>query len=76
MWRCRQWGLWLFLLTCYFGIGRNTCRAADLSEIVQRATVALKSDWGSDPLYACVERDEVQKGEKVIYSDCSQALVV
>ena len=37
----------------------------DFGEIVQRATAALKSDWASDPLYACVERDEVQKGEKV-----------
>jgi len=63
----RYWqrGLWLVLLACYFGIGRNACRAADISEIVQRATAALNSDWASDPLYACVERDEVQKGEKL-----------
>jgi hypothetical protein len=32
---------------------------------VQRATAALNSDWASDPLYACVERDEVQKGERL-----------
>jgi hypothetical protein len=31
---------------------------------VQRATAALNSDWASDPSYACVEKDEVQKGEK------------
>ncbi len=64
MTRYRQ-GRWLVLLACYFGIQRNPCPAADLSEIVQRATAALNSDWASDPLYACVERDEVQKGERL-----------
>jgi len=63
----RSWQslLWLALIACYFGIAGNPCRAAEVSEIVQRATAALNSDWASDPLYACVERDEVQKGEKV-----------
>ncbi|MCU1257559.1 MAG: hypothetical protein JWO80_444 [Bryobacterales bacterium] len=56
---------WLVLLACYFGIGGSPCRAADLTEIVHRATAALNSDWASDPLYACIERDEVQKGEKL-----------
>lgn len=60
----RQGTPWLVLLACYFGIGRNPCRAADLGEIVQGATAALNSDWASDPLYACIERDEVQKGDK------------
>ena len=60
----RQGASWLVLLACYFGIGRNPCHAADLSEIVHRATAALNADWASDPLYACVERDEVQKGDK------------
>ena len=55
---------WLVLLACYFGIERSPCRAADLSEIVQRATAALNSDWASDLLYSCVERDEVQKGDQ------------
>ena len=55
---------WLVLLACYFGIGRNPCRAAELGDIVQRATVALNADWASDPLYASIERDEVQKGDK------------
>jgi hypothetical protein len=55
---------WLVLLACYFGIERSPCRAADLTEIVQRATAALNSDWASDPLYSCVERDEVQKGDQ------------
>jgi len=57
--------LWLALIACPFGIARIPCRAAEVSEIVQRATAALNSDWASDPLYACIERDEVQKGEKV-----------
>jgi hypothetical protein len=56
---------WLLIIACNFGIARNPCRAAEVSEIVQRATAALNSDWESDPLYACVERDEVQKGEKL-----------
>jgi hypothetical protein len=54
---------WLVLLACCSGIGVDPCRAGDVSEIVQRATAALNSDWASDPLYASVERDEVQKGE-------------
>ena len=63
--RHRLRGLWIVELACYFQIGRTACLAADLSEIVGRATAALNSDWASDPLYACVERDEVQKGEKL-----------
>jgi len=61
----RRGGAWLLLLACYFGTEPNLCRALNLSEIVQRATAALNSDWASDPLYACVERDEVQKGDKL-----------
>src|SRR5258708_28770296 len=56
---------WLLLLVCYVGIEGNPSRAAGLSEIVQGATAALNADWASDPLYACVERDEVQKGDKL-----------
>ena len=63
--RHRQWSLWLLPLTFYLGIGSSPCRAAGLSEIVQRATAALHADWASDPLYACIERDEVQKGDKL-----------
>jgi len=61
----RQWCSWLVLLACYCGIGCSPCQAAEVSEIVQRAAAALNSDWASDPLYACVERDEVQKGDKL-----------
>jgi len=62
--RYRKGAPWLVLLACYFGIERHLCRAAYLGEIVQRATAALNSDWASDPLYACIERDEVQKGDR------------
>jgi hypothetical protein len=61
----RYWQGILWLVTCYFGTAHNPCRAAEVSEIVRRATAALNSDWASDPLYACVERDEVQKGERL-----------
>jgi hypothetical protein len=47
------------------GIGGYPCRAVDANEIVERATTALKSDWAADPLYACIEKDEVQKGDKM-----------
>jgi hypothetical protein len=60
----RQAAFWVGLLACS-GIGRELCHAAGLGEIVQRATAALNSDWASDPLYACVERDEIQKGDKL-----------
>ena len=63
--RYRQWIPWLVVLACYFGIEHHPCRASSLSEIVQRATAALNSDWASDPQYACIERDEVQKGDKL-----------
>jgi hypothetical protein len=53
------------LVACYLGIGPYTCRAADANEIVKRATAALKSDWAADPSYACTEKDEVQKGDKL-----------
>ncbi len=57
--------LWPALIAWYLGIAGNACRAADVNEIIQRATAALKSDWAADPWYACVEKDEVRKGEKV-----------
>jgi outer membrane lipoprotein-sorting protein len=40
-------------------------RAADLPEIVQKATAAINSDWAADPKYACVEKDETHKNGKV-----------
>jgi len=44
----------------------GVCTAADLAEIVQRATLAINSDWAADPKYACVEKDETQKGGKTV----------
>jgi hypothetical protein len=41
------------------------CSAADLDEIVRRATISINADWAADPKYACLERDETQKGEKI-----------
>jgi hypothetical protein len=39
--------------------------AADVPDIVNRAATALNSDWVADTKYACIEKDEVQKGEKI-----------
>jgi hypothetical protein len=61
----RRQSAWILLLGCCFGIEGGRSRAANLPEIVQRATAALNADWASDALYACVERDEVQKGDKL-----------
>ncbi len=56
----------IILLACAFGglIGGSPRAAAQSEEIVYRATKALRSDWASDPLYSCIERDEIRKGEK------------
>jgi hypothetical protein len=61
----RRQSAWLLLLVSCFGIEGSRSLAANLPEIVQQATAALNADWASDPLYACVERDEVQKGDKL-----------
>jgi len=60
-----QKALCLSLVVCYFGAGSTKASAADVSEIVQRATAALNSDWAADPEYACIERDEVRHGDAV-----------
>jgi len=49
---------------CSLAVGSNAAPGADTAEVVKRATAALNSDWASDPLYACVEKDEVQKGDR------------
>ncbi len=61
----RKSALWPALVACFIGTGPSICRAADANEIMERATVALKSDWAADPSYACIEKDEVQKGDRV-----------
>jgi hypothetical protein len=42
-----------------------SCSAADLQAIIRRGSATLKSDWAADQNYSYVERDEVQKHEKV-----------
>jgi outer membrane lipoprotein-sorting protein len=61
----RKSARWPALIACLFATGPRISRAADADEIVQRAAAALNSDWAADPSYACVEKDEVQKGDKV-----------
>jgi hypothetical protein len=51
------------LIGCLLSAGFAS-RAADLNEIVERATAALKSDWAADPSYACLEKDEKEKDKK------------
>ena len=63
--RYPQGAPWLLVIAFYCGLGQSPCRALDLSDIVHRAAAALNADWAADPSYACVEKDEVQKGEKL-----------
>jgi hypothetical protein len=60
----RQRAYWAFAAAFLF-MGAVSSRAADPNEIVQRATATLRSDWAADPSYACIEKDEVQKGNKL-----------
>jgi hypothetical protein len=65
-------------LALWFGFvcfGTLSCGAADLEEIIRRGSATLKSDWAADQYYAYVERDEVQKHEKVT-SKTSQVVYV
>lgn len=63
----RHWhsGLWFTIILSCSGIAPSPCLALDISEIVQRATAALNADWAADPLYAYLEKDEIQKGDKL-----------
>jgi len=63
--RYSQSGLWFATLACCLGIACAPCLASDVNEIVGRATAALNADWAADPLYAYLEKDEVQKGDKL-----------
>ena len=67
--------VWLSLVFCYAVVWTPGCHAADLDEIVRRGTETLKSDWAADPNYAYVEKDEAQKGDKVI-SKTSQVVYI
>jgi hypothetical protein len=55
-------------LAVWFGFvcfGTLSCSAADLQEVIRRGSATLKSDWAADQNYAYVERDEIQKHDKV-----------
>jgi hypothetical protein len=40
------------------------CRAADVADIIPKATLLINSDWAADPKFACVETDAVIKNGK------------
>ena len=63
--RYSQSSLWLAILPYCLGVACGPCLASDVGEIVERATAALNADWAADPLYAYLEKDEVQKGDKL-----------
>jgi hypothetical protein len=56
---------WLGIVLCCATFVTVPCRAADVEEIIRRGSATLKSDWAADPDYAYVERDQLQKHEKV-----------
>lgn len=56
--------IWSGVVILYAGIQSSSCQAADLQEIVRRATATIQADWAADLNYACVEKDEVQKEQK------------
>src|SRR5665213_2926393 len=50
-----------FLLLYGAGPGLRSAEAPILQEIIRRGPLAIQSDWASDPDFAYIERDEVQK---------------
>lgn len=71
----RHIAVWFCLAFCCAGVRTPLCRAADLQQIVARATETLKSDWAADPDYAYVEKSEVQKNDRVT-SKTSQVVYI
>jgi hypothetical protein len=71
----RPIAVWFCLAFGCAGAGTPLCRAADLQEIVARASETLKSDWAADADYAYVEKSEVQKNDKVT-SKTSQVVYI
>lgn len=61
--RCRP--VWRAVIVWCLAFSWHLCRAEDVSQIVERATATLKSDWAADPSYACIERDEALKNGKL-----------
>ena len=54
----------LALVICSLGLAGPPGPVVDADKIVVYATQALTNDWAADPLFAYVERDEVQKSGK------------
>jgi len=54
----------LALTLCNLGLAGTPSSVEHANRIVVSATQALTNDWAADPLFACIERDEVQKGGK------------
>jgi hypothetical protein len=59
-----QLAAWFCLTFGYASLPAPACKAADIQEIIGRATATLKSDWAADPDYAYIERAEVAKSGK------------
>src|ERR1700688_359722 len=57
--------VWSGLVLSCTSVTFAPCRAADVQTIVLRGTAAIQADWAADSEYAYVERDEVQKNEKL-----------
>jgi hypothetical protein len=53
----------------------GACHAADVPEIVTRATAVIQSDWAADPDYAYIEREETRKNGRVT-SKTSQVVMM
>src|ERR1700734_1762427 len=56
---------WPGIVLCCATVVTVPCHAADVEEIIRRGSATLQSDWAADPYYAYVERDQLQKHEKV-----------
>ena len=55
------------LVMCVCEQAPAQCKSENVCDIVQRATIAMQSDWGAFPQFAFVERDaETSKGVMVV----------
>ncbi len=55
----------LLLIVSCMSVGGPASAAVDVDDIVKRASDALRADWAADPSYACIERDQLRRGDKV-----------
>lgn len=67
--------VWSGVAFCLAAFYATPCRAADLPEIVERATAMIESDWAAALDYAYIERDETQKGA-TLTSKTSQVVMM